>query len=456
MNAPAPDSPAICRDCFTWYAHAPSGDRARCPRCGSPRLSTHPEIRTLSIAHIDCDAFYATVEKRDNPALQSKPVIVGGGKRGVVSAACYVARTYGVRSAMPMFKALQACPNAVVIKPDMKKYSAIGREIRALMQSVTPLVEPLSIDEAFLDLTGTERLHHAPPAETLCRLVARIEKEIGVTASIGLSYNKFLAKVASDLDKPRGFAAIGESDALRFLAAQPVTTIWGVGKSLHEKLRKDGIETIGHLQTMEEAALVRRYGSIGTRLARFSLGRDDRKVDPTSETKSVSCETTFSEDLRTLAELDPILWRLSEELSERLKTKALSGHTIVLKLKTADFKSISRQTHHHSATQMADTLYKAGRRLLEKELDGRAFRLLGIGVSELDDPSAADQPDLGDPGFERRRKVESAMDAVRAKLGRGSIEKGRGFKRSVEKQGVSDRPRDDGDDRPRDDGDSET
>ncbi|UUX50930.1 DNA polymerase IV [Nisaea acidiphila] len=444
-NAPT-RHPALCRDCYSWLEDMPVAETPRCQHCSSPRLSAHAEIRTLSIAHIDCDAFYATVEKRDNPELLSKPVIVGGGKRGVVSAACYVARTYGVRSAMPMFKALKACPHAVVIKPDMQKYSRIGKEIRSLMQSVTPLVEPISIDEAFLDLSGTERLHHAPPAETLCRLVARIETEIGVTASIGLSYNKFLAKVASDLDKPRGFAAIGRSDAIAFLKERPVTTIWGVGKSLHEKLRHDGIETVGHLQGMEEDALVRRYGSIGTRLARFALGRDDRKIEPHSETKSVSCETTFSEDLTTMEALDPILWRLAEELSGRLKTKALSGRTIVLKLKTADFKQISRQVHQPGPTQMADTLYRAGRRLLERELDGRAFRLIGIGVSDLADPDGADLPDLADPGLDRRRKVESAMDAVRAKLGKKAITKGRGFGDRMEKQCVSARlPEEDSD-----------
>lgn len=399
----------------------------------------HPELRTLFIAHIDCDAFYATVEKRDNPELRSKPVIVGGGRRGVVSAACYVARTYGVRSAMPMFKALKACPGAVVIKPDMQKYSRVGKQIRELMLSVTPLIEPISIDEAFLDLTGTERLHHAPPSETLCRLVARIESETGITASIGLSYNKFLAKVASDLDKPRGFAAIGREEAPDFLRNRPVTTIWGVGKSLHEKLRSDGIETVGHLQGMEEAALVRRYGSIGVRLARFSHGRDDRKIEPRSPSKSVSCETTFSSDVSAFEDLDPVLWRLCEELSARLKAKSLSGKTIVLKLKTSDFKGITRQIHHHVSTQMADTLYRTGKRLLERETDGRKFRLMGIGVSDLADPDGADLPDLADPELEHRRKVEHAMDAVRAKLGTKAIEKGRGFKKAVEKQGIGDR-----------------
>tara|TARA_E500000318_G_scaffold87241_1_gene84153 strand:+ start:5451 stop:6812 length:1362 start_codon:yes stop_codon:yes gene_type:complete len=433
----AADNLVLCRDCFSWLPGTAMHGDARCPKCGSPRMVTHPELRALAIAHIDCDAFYATVEKRDNPELRSKPVIVGGGRRGVVSAACYVARTYGVRSAMPMFKALEACPRAVVIKPDMQKYSRVGKQIRELMLSVTPMIEPISIDEAFLDLTGTERLHHAPPSETLCRLVARIEAETGITASIGLSYNKFLAKVASDLDKPRGFAVIGKEEAAAFLKTRPVTTIWGVGKSLHEKLRRDGIETVGHLQGMEEAALIRRYGGIGTRLARFSHGRDDRKIEPRSPAKSVSCETTFAEDISKLDALDPILWRLCEELSTRLKTKALSGKTIVLKLKTSDFKGITRQVHHHGATQMADTLYRAGKHLLEREIDGRKFRLMGIGVSDLADPDGADLPDLADPGMEHRRKVENAMDAVRAKLGAKAIEKGRGFKKAVEKQGVS-------------------
>ena len=400
-------------------------------------MVSHPELRALAIAHIDCDAFYAAVEKRDNPGLRSKPVIVGGGRRGVVSTACYVARTYGVRSAMPMFKALKACPDAIVIKPDMQKYNRVGKQIRALMLSVTPMIEPISIDEAFLDLTGTERLHHAPPSETICRLVARIEAETGITASIGLSYNKFLAKVASDLDKPRGFAAIGREEATAFLKDRSVTTIWGVGKSLLEKLRSDGIETVGHLQGMEEAALIRRYGSIGERLARFSHGKDDRKIMPRSPAKSVSCETTFPDDMTELDELDPVLWRLCEDLSSRLKSKAVSGRTIILKLKTAEFKSITRQVHHHGPTQMADTLYRVGKYLLERETDGRKFRLMGIGVSNLADADDADLSDLADPEMAHRRKVEHAIDAVRAKLGRKAIEKGRGFMRAVDKQGIS-------------------
>src|SRR5690606_37453904 len=285
--------PGICRDCL--YRTGP-GER-RCRAGGSPRVLRHPELETLSLAHIDCDAFYAAVEKRDNPELRDKPVIIGGGKRGVVSTACYIARIKGVRSAMPMFKALQACPEAIVIKPDMEKYARVGREVRAMMLALTRLVEPLSIDEAYLDLSGTERLHGASPAMVLARFARQVEEEIGITVSIGLSYCKFLAKVASDLQKPRGFSVIGRADALTFLAEQPVTAIWGVGKTFAATLSADGIHPIGQLQHMERAELMRRYGTMGDRLYRLSRGQDDRKVEPRGEAKSVSSETTFDRDL---------------------------------------------------------------------------------------------------------------------------------------------------------------
>ena len=264
----------FCRDCMALQ----SSDALRCERCGSPRLARHPELYRLHLAHIDCDAFYAAVEKRDNPALKDKPLIIGGGKRGVVSTACYIARIKGVRSAMPMFKALEACPEAVVIPPDMEKYVRVGREVRAMMQALTPLVEPLSIDEAFLDLSGTERLHGRPPAMVLADFAKNVEKEIGITVSAGLSYCKFLAKVASDFRKPRGFSVIGEAEALGFLAEQPVTLIWGVGKAFAATLERDGIRMIGQLQKLERADLMRRYGSMGDRLYHLSRGQDERMV----------------------------------------------------------------------------------------------------------------------------------------------------------------------------------
>jgi len=415
-----PETRALCRDCGNRFQAAAS----RCPSCGSPRIVRHPELDLLEIAHIDCDAFYAAVEKRDNPELQDQPVIVGGGQRGVVSTCCYIARIYGVRSAMPMFKALEACPDAVVIKPNMEKYARVGKEIRERMRALTPLVEPLSIDEAFLDLTGTERLHHATPAETLAKFVRDVEAEVGITASVGLAPNKFLAKLASDLEKPRGFSVIGAAEAREVLAAMPVGRIWGVGKVFQQKLDKDGIRTIGQLQTMEAADLARRYGSIGLRLAQLSRGEDARLVEPSRGAKSVSTETTFRTDISSLDTLRPILRDLSEKVSARLKKSDLSGRGITLKLKTADFKTITRARHLSDPTQLADRIYSAGEALLEIETDGRKFRLIGIGVSDLETADRADPQDLVDQSAERRKNAELAVDRLRDKFGRSAIELG--------------------------------
>ena len=420
-----PDLAGVCREC----GHVlPAGDESvRCPACASPRLIRHAELNSLTIAHLDCDAFYASVEKRDDPSLRDKPVLIGGGRRGVVSAACYVARLYGCRSAMPMFKALKLCPNAVVIKPDMAKYSAAGHEVRRLMQETTPLVQPLSIDEAFLDLGGTEKLHKGSPAHTLVLLAQRIERQIGITVSVGLSYNKFLAKIASDLDKPRGFAIIGRQEARDFLAAQPVSLIWGVGQALQARLVKDGITHIGHLQHMAERDLVTRYGVMGQRLAQFSQGVDLRRVEPERETKSVSAETTFDDDIADPDELKRILWRLSEKLAKRLKAAELAGAGITLKLKTADFQTITRSKRLDSPTLLAERLYRTALPLLEREATGTAFRLIGIGASGFAAADQADPPDLVDQDRERQKKIEGAMDAVRKKLGDSAILKGRGF-----------------------------
>jgi len=433
----------LCRDCFAWSTAA--REPGRCPICGSRRAVEHPELRNLTIAHLDCDAFYASVEKRDDPSLVDRPVIVGGGRRGVVSAACYVARVYGVRSAMPMFKALDACPHAVVIKPNMAKYVAVGSEIRAMMRDVTPLVEPLSIDEAFMDLTGTERLHGGPPAETLARLARRVEERVGVTVSIGLSFNKFLAKVASDLDKPRGYFVIGAEESGRFLADRPVSIIWGVGKALQRTLVADGIRTVGDLHRVNERELIRRYGAIGQRLARFSHGHDTRPVDPGTVIKSVSSETTFDTDIATLDALTPYLWRLCEEVSGRLKRKALAGQIVTLKLKTGDFRLHTRQRRLPSPTQLADRLFRTAAELLRGEADGRRFRLIGVGASDLVAETFADPLDLAEPGLDRRRRVEVAIDAVRAKLGDTAITKGRGLRVGTLKQSPPGRPRDEGD-----------
>ncbi|MGN6142439.1 MAG: DNA polymerase IV [Mesorhizobium sp.] len=413
----------FCRDCLRLQ----SGPVRRCERCGSPRLARHAELYRLHLAHIDCDAFYAAVEKRDNPALRDKPVIIGGGKRGVVSTACYIARIQGVRSAMPMFKALEACPEAIVIKPDMEKYVRVGREVRAMMQALTPLVEPISIDEAFLDLAGTERLHGLPPALVLARFALQVEKEIGITVSAGLSYCKFLAKVASDFRKPRGFSIIGETEAQSFLAEQPVTLIWGVGKAFAAVLERDGIRLIGQLQRMERNELMRRYGTMGDRLYHLARGEDDRRVHADRDTKSVSAETTFDMDLASADDLVPVLRSLSEKVAARLRKAGLAGRTVVLKLKSADFKIRTRNRQLGDPTRLADRIFSTGLDLLRREMDGTRYRLLGIGVSDISDDGKADPPDLVDVQARKRALAEGAIDALRDKFGGKAVETGYTF-----------------------------
>jgi len=330
-SAPALDGPTcFCRDCLR-DLEFPS---TRCGECGSPRLVRHLQLPSLTLAHIDCDAFYATVEKRDNPELADKPVIIGGGKRGVVSAACYISRTFGVRSAMPMFKALALCPSATVVAPDMAKYVRVGREVRHAMQALTPLVEPLSIDEAFLDLSGTQRLHGLIPAKVLARFAREIERDIGITVSVGLSCNKFLAKIASDLEKPRGFAALGQDEARAMLADKPVGFIFGVGPATQERLIQRGFRTIADLQRADENELMKQFGTEGRRLWRLARGIDDRQVVPDRGAKTISSETTFENDIRDFGTLERLLWKLSEKVSARLKNGELAGSTITLKLKT--------------------------------------------------------------------------------------------------------------------------
>jgi DNA polymerase-4 len=418
----------FCRDCGSDIPPQDSGPIRRCPTCRSTRIARHPELDRLSIAHIDCDAFYAAIEKRDDPSLRDKPLIIGGGHRGVVSTCCYIARMSGVRSAMPMFTARKLCPGAVVLPPNMSKYRDVGEQVRTLMLGLTPLVEPVSIDEAFLDLTGTERLHHMSAARALNRLALKIEREIGITVSIGLSHNKFLAKIASDLDKPRGLSVIGRAETIAFLADKPVSLIWGVGKVMRQKLEQDGVATIGRLQTMPESDLARRYGKMGSHLFHLARGQDSRKVDPEGETKSISAETTFDTDIADAGELLKELWPLCEKVSARLKQAEFSGHVVHLKLKTAGFKLVSRQARLPTPTQLAESLYRTAEMLLKREATGVYFRLIGVGADDLHPADHADPPDLADPDAERRRKVEQAMDEVRRKLGGKAIVKGRSLR----------------------------
>ena len=414
----------LCRDCA---AIPPPGGR-RCPTCGGMRLLHHEELFRLAIAHVDCDAFYASVEKRDRPELRHRPVIVGGGVRGVVAASCYIARMHGVRSAMPMFQALKACPDAVVIRPDFAKYTEAARSIRALMTRLTPLVQPLSIDEAALDLSGTEALHGAPPAQVLVRFAAAVEREVGVTVSIGLAPNRLLAKIAAGRDKPRGFAVIGAAEAAGLLAPEPVRLLPGIGPAMARKLERSGITRLGHLQALDLRGVRKLLGDDGAALVARARGEDLRKVDPNRETKSISAETTFDQDISTVAELEPYLWRLSEKLARRLRDSDLAAGGVVLKLKSENFSSRTRAQRLPSATCLPDRLFAAGCELLAREADGTKFRLIGIGASPLVERQGADLGDLADRETPRLAATQQAIDALRTRFGAGVINRGRGLK----------------------------
>jgi DNA polymerase-4 len=417
--------PAFCRHCLSdATANAP------CPACGSTRVLAHPELNTLSIAHMDCDAFYAAIEKRDDPSLNDKPLIVGGEVRGVVSTACYIARTYGVRSAMPMFQARKLCPHAVVLKPRHSYYSAVARQIRGFMEELTPLVEPLSLDEAYLDLSGTDRIHHRTPAKTMAALAQRIERDVSITVSIGLSGNKFLAKLASELDKPRGFAVIGMTEAKSFLRDKKIGIMRGAGKVTQTTLERDGFVTIGQLQDADPADLARRYGATGLWLHRMANAQDSRPVDPGGEMKTISSETTFDKDLSRLSDLESILWRQAERVSARAKAKSLAGKTIVLKLKTADFRLRTRSASLEAPTQLADRIFRTAMAALKREADGTRFRLLGVGLSNLTTAEGADPASLIDREGDKRAAAERAMDKIRAKFGGEAVNTGRAFKKT--------------------------
>jgi DNA polymerase-4 len=416
--------PALCRDCLQTFDTG-----RRCPACRSPRVLEHPELFDLSIAHMDCDAFYASVEKRDDPSLRDKPVIVGGGQRGVVTTACYIARIKGVRSAMPMFQALRLCPEATIVRGRMEVYAQVSSQVRKLMEDLTPIVEPLSLDEAFMDLTGTTRLHHAPPAVMLARLVKRMQDEVGITGSIGLSHNKFLAKVASDLDKPRGFSIIGKAETVDFLRDRPVSLIWGVGQATREALDRAGIRTFADLHRWDRKDLSARFGQMGERLWHLARGEDHRRVQKNAPVKSVSNETTFGTDTADGEVLDGHIWRLSEKVADRLKAKDRAGRIVTLKLKRANHAVLTRRTTLRDPTQIADRIYRTARELFDHAGDCGPFRLLGVGVSEITPAGTADTSgDLLDPQAATRAEAERAADRIRARYGADAIIKGRALR----------------------------
>ena len=416
--------PGLCRDCL-WMTDDLTDNR--CPACASPRLVSHPELWDLTLAHLDCDAFYASVEKRDRPELAEQPVIVGGGVRGVVTTCCYIARTYGVRSAMPMFKALKACPDAVVISPDFSKYRRESRRIMDLVAELSPLVQPLSLDEAWIDLAGTERLNGGPGAFQMARLQRRIQTEIGLSVSVGLGPNKTLAKISSDLDKPRGFAVIGAREAKGFLAGRPVTLLPGVGPAFARTLERDGVRRIGDLSRLGAKVLTQRYGAFGLRLAELAEGRDLRTVDPHEARKGISAETTFNTDIRDLQSLKDELWRMSERAAGQARARGVAGRVATLKLKTADFQIITRRRTLPGPIQTATLLFQTTCDILTREADGRAFRLIGAGLSDLVETSAeATDLFMSDEG--RARVREGTMDRIRARFGAAAVTTGRNLK----------------------------
>lgn len=416
---------ALCRDCFHH-----GGFERRCPACGSPRIVAHGELDSLSIAHMDCDAFYASVEKRDRPELRDLPVIVGGGRRGVVTTCCYIARINGVRSAMPMFKAIKACPQAVIIKPDFAKYRTESRRIMAMMADLTPLVQPLSLDEAWMDLSGTQRLHGATPAQTLARLQTRIEAEVGITVSIGLAANKFLAKIASDLDKPRGFSVIG-AEAQAFLAQKPVGILPGVGPAMVSSLESSNFVTVGDIARAEIKDLAARFGPNGLRLHALAHGRDTRVVNPDQIRKSISAETTFNEDLRSQADLVEQLPWLAEKVGRQARAGNVAGRVVTLKLRGADFKIITRRKTLPVPTQTTRSILAIGKELLAAELKSggahRSWRLIGVGITDLIEPQDVEDDFFG--GDERRTLAgEKTADAIRARFGATALTSARALR----------------------------
>lgn len=393
MPAPiAMSANSLCRDCgrLDWI-DLPAGKA--CTQCGSPRVIAHPELAMLAIAHVDCDAFYASVEKRDHPALADEPVIVGGGVRGVVLTCCYIARRFGVRSAMPMGRALQLCPGASVIRPDMEKYRQESRRIRELMLTLTPRVENVSIDEAYLDLAQTTA--DEPPARALARLALLVEKRVGVTISIGLAPNKMLAKIASDLGKPRGFCVIGEGDALAVLGPMKVSALPGVGPVMAKKLEALGLTSIAELRHAKRDELVHRFGRWGDRLLRHAQGEDPRRVGSgRGRAVTVGAERTFARDLKSYDAIAAELAKLCTRVAERLARADLAAGALTLKLRRYDRQTSTHACRLHDPTMRAETILAAVSPVLRRALDGTAFRLVGVTAHDLVAGTRADPPDL--------------------------------------------------------------
>jgi len=405
---PPPDGApnTLCRDCGA-LAHSASAPTS-CAQCGSPRVVAHPELAQLAIAHVDCDAFYASVEKRDRPELADEPVIVGGGQRGVVLTACYIARRFGVRSAMPMARALQLCPGASVVRPDMEKYRRESRRIRELMEALSPRVESVSIDEAYLDLSESGK--GEPPARSLARLALQVEKRIGVTISIGLAPNKMLAKIASDCGKPRGFYVIGESDKLAVLAPMKVSALPGIGPVMTRKLEEMGYPTIAALRAAKLDELTHRFGRWGRSLLARAHGEDARRVGfGRGRNVSIGAERTFAKDLAKFEDIMAVVETISQRVAERLARADLAATSLTLKLRRHDRYTTTHACRLHDPTQRADVILAAVTPVLRLKIDGTRYRLVGVTAHDLVAGALADPPDLFDQNVRTAKPIPTAL-----------------------------------------------
>ena len=375
------------------------------------------------ILHVDMDAYYASVEERDQPSLKGKPVVVGGSadRRGVVSAANYEARKYGVHSAMPMVTALRKCPQAVVIPTRMSHYAEISKQIREIFHRFTPVVEPLSLDEAFLDVDGCEGLF-GPPPEIGRAIKAAILDETNLIASVGVAPNKFLAKVASDLDKPNGFVVVDPDRVLEFLEPLPISRLWGIGKVSEKALRTVGIQTVGQVRQLSPEVLTDKFGETGTRLWNLAHGIDKRRVVPDREAKSISHETTFAVDVGDKAVLRAWLLELTEQVGRRLRRSGLRAKTVNLKLRFSNFETISRARSVSDPTDATNRLWEVAAELLDRATLDREVRLIGMGVSNITREHARQQSLFGDD--KQDNQLDSVADSIKAKFGSGAISRG--------------------------------
>ncbi len=376
------------------------------------------------ILHIDMDAFFASVEQLDNPAYQGRCLIVGGtSSRGVVAAASYEARRFGVRSAMPLFQARKLCPQAVLVRPRKGRYKEVSVRIMALLETFTPLVEPVSIDEAFLDVTGCRRIY-GPPEEIARRIKAAVREQVALTCSVGVAPVKFLAKIASDMDKPDGLTVIRPEEVPALIDRLPLSRVPGVGPAALERLAPLGIRTLGDIKRLNEAQLLRRLGKFGLRLAALARGEDRSPVTPAGDPKSISAEQTLAEDTANRADLAALLLAQAAEVARQLRRKEFRARTVVLKLKHDDFRQVTRSRTLESPTQSATTIHQAAVGLLAEYRLARPVRLVGVGAAGLVPAGVPVQADLFS-GVRRTdaawEKVERAVDGITARFGTDAV-----------------------------------